>query len=130
MSLNVSQLNFSQYLALTWAGRLYIHFRRLLLRNGILPGAKFTLRPPSLAFSYWQRYCTAVEQWVQPNFVALSTGRHLYSAGRPSRWALAHILVLFSFAVNVNEQRIISFLTEVLLFKFTKYSTHTIKVMW
>ena len=28
----------------------------------------------------------------QPNFVALNRGRHLYSAGRPSRWALAHIL--------------------------------------
>ena len=24
-------------------------------------------------------------------FVALNRGRHLYSAGRPSRWALAHI---------------------------------------
>ena len=31
---------------------MYIHFRRLLLRNRILPGAKFTLRPPSLALSY------------------------------------------------------------------------------
>jgi len=29
----------------------------------------------------------------QPNFVALNRGRHLYSAGRPSRWALIHILV-------------------------------------
>jgi len=27
----------------------------------------------------------------QPNFVALNRGRHLYSARRPSRWALAHI---------------------------------------
>jgi len=27
----------------------------------------------------------------QPNFVALNRGRHLYSSGRPSRWALAHI---------------------------------------
>ena len=27
----------------------------------------------------------------QPNFAALNIGRHLYSAGRPSRWALAHI---------------------------------------
>jgi len=27
----------------------------------------------------------------QPNFVALNRGRHIYSAGRPSRWALAHI---------------------------------------
>ena len=27
----------------------------------------------------------------QPNFAALNRGRHPYSAGRPSRWALAHI---------------------------------------
>jgi len=31
----------------------------------------------------------------QLNFAALNRGRHLYSAGRPSRWALAHILVNF-----------------------------------
>ena len=30
---------------------------------------------------------------LQPNFAALNIGRHLYSAGRPSRCALAHILV-------------------------------------
>jgi len=30
----------------------------------------------------------------EPIFAALSTGRHLYSAGRPSRWALAHILIM------------------------------------
>ena len=30
----------------------------------------------------------------QPNFSALNRGRHLCSAGRPSRWALAHILVV------------------------------------
>ena len=30
----------------------------------------------------------------QPNFAALSRGRHLYSAGRPSRWALVYILVV------------------------------------
>ena len=35
----------------------------------------------------------------KPNFVALNRGRHLYSAGRPSRWALAHILVLIFFFV-------------------------------
>ena len=28
---------------------------------------------------------------------ALNRGRHLYSAGRPSRWAFAHILVLLCF---------------------------------
>jgi len=27
----------------------------------------------------------------QPKFAALNRGRHLYSAGGPSRWALAHI---------------------------------------
>ena len=31
--------------------------------------------------------------------VALNRGRHLYSAGRPSRWALAHILVHVCFSV-------------------------------
>ena len=30
----------------------------------------------------------------QPNFAALNRGRHLYSAGRPSHWALTHILVV------------------------------------
>ena len=30
---------------------------------------------------------------LQPKFAALNRGRHLYSTGRPSRWALAHILV-------------------------------------
>ena len=29
----------------------------------------------------------------QPNFAMLNRGRHRYSVGRPSRWALAHILV-------------------------------------
>jgi len=34
----------------------------------------------------------------QPSFAVLNTAHHLYSAGRPSRWALAHIssLVLLS----------------------------------
>jgi len=34
----------------------------------------------------------------QPNFAALNRRRHLRSAGRPSRWALAHILVRFRFS--------------------------------
>ena len=34
----------------------------------------------------------------QPNFAALNRGRHLCSAGRPSGWALAHILVSFLMA--------------------------------
>jgi len=35
----------------------------------------------------------------QPNFAALNRGRHLCSAGRPSRWALAHVLVSVYFVV-------------------------------
>jgi len=81
-------------LAVSWIGRLFIHFRRLLPHNRILPGAKFTLRPPSLELSY---ICSVTARdsssGRQPNFAALNRGRHLYSAGRPSRWALAHILV-------------------------------------
>jgi len=34
------------------------------------------------------RHCSSGRQ---SNFAALNRGRHLYSAGRPSRWALAHI---------------------------------------
>ena len=33
----------------------------------------------------------------QPNFAALIRGRHLHSEGRPSCWALAHILVFVYF---------------------------------
>ena len=87
----------------SWTGTLYIHFWGLLPPDGILPAAKFTLRP--IAFSYWKRYCRALEQRPrQPNFVAwynewnygtfARRGCHLYSAGRSSRWESAHILVL------------------------------------
>ena len=51
---------------------------------------------------YWQRYCTAVQQRALGKLCGVvqgmelrnfRRGRHLYSAGRPSRWASAHILV-------------------------------------
>jgi len=45
----------------------------------------------STGFASWQRYCTARSSGRQPNFAALIRGRHLCSAGRPSRWALAQI---------------------------------------
>ena len=37
-------------------------------------------------------YCTASSNGRQPNFATLNGGRHLCSAGRPSRWALAQKL--------------------------------------
>ena len=50
-SLTGGQPNFARCLAVSWAGTLYIQFLGLLSPNGILPGAKLTLRP-SLALSY------------------------------------------------------------------------------
>ena len=105
-SLNVSQPHFAQCLAVSWAGTLYIFCRGLLPRNGILPGAKFTFRP-SLAFSF-SYICsvTARQSSIarQPNVVTFSRGRHLYSAGWPSRWASAHILVRFVVDLLYNKQ--------------------------
>ena len=49
-SLNEGQPNFARCLAVSWTGTLYTDFRWLLSTNGILPRAKFTLRP-SLDFS-------------------------------------------------------------------------------
>ena len=83
------------------AGTLYIHFRGLLPSDGILPGAKFTLRP-GLAFSYvgsitarhsssehtLAKLCGMVQGMELRNF---RRGRHIYSARRPSRWASAQI---------------------------------------
>jgi len=64
-----------------------------LAPNGILPGAKFTLRP-SLSFSYTGSVTARhLSSGRQPNFAAFSRERQLYSTGRPSRWASAHILV-------------------------------------
>jgi len=51
----------------------------------------------STGFASWQRYCTASSSGRQPNFSALNRGRHLCLTGRPSGWALAHILVILSF---------------------------------
>jgi len=94
MSLNGSQPNFARCLAVSWAGTSYICFRGLLPYNGILPGAIFTLRP-SLALSYIGSVTAQhSSSGRQPNFAALSRGRHLYSTGRPSCWALVHILVM------------------------------------
>jgi len=55
-----------------WAGIQYVNFRGLLLPDGILPGAKFTLRP-SLVFSYIGSVTEGhSSSGHQPNFVALS----------------------------------------------------------
>ena len=37
----------------------------------------------------------------------MNRGRHLYSAGRPSRWALAHILVVIVMETVCRELRVL-----------------------
>jgi len=64
-----------------------------LAPNGILTGAKFTLRP-NLAFFYSNVTARHLNSVYQPNFVAFSRGRHLYLAGWPSNWASALVLVV------------------------------------
>jgi len=48
----------------------------------------------SVGFASWQCYCMYSSSGCQTNFAVLNRGRHLYSAGWPSRWALAHICSL------------------------------------
>jgi len=82
-----------------------LHFPGVFIApKGILPGANFTLCP-SLALSYigsvtalhssserdQAKLCGVVQGMELRNFYR---GRHLYSAGRPSRWPSAQILVL------------------------------------
>ena len=70
-------------------------FSGALSADRILPGANFTLRS-SLALSYIGSVTARhSSRGRQPSFAALSRGRHLYSVGRPSRWASAHILVTY-----------------------------------
>ena len=57
-----------------------------------------SLGHPSKFQRSWQHYCMALPLSGRlPNFAALNRGRHPYSAGRPSRWALAHISSLMMF---------------------------------
>jgi len=90
-SLNGSQPNFAQCLAVSY------------IFGGSCPVTEFcqvqhslcvqVLRFPILAALLHGTRVVVVSQLT----AALSRGRDLYSEGRPSRWALAHILVLSFF---------------------------------
>jgi len=86
----------------SWAGTLYIHFRGLLPPWQNFSRCKIHFTSKSCVRLYWQRYCTALQQRASAKLCGVvqgmelrnfRRGRHLYSAGRPSRWASAHILV-------------------------------------
>jgi len=77
---------------------------------GLLPRQNFAqckihFTSDSCICLYWQHYCMALQQRASSKLCGgvvqgmelrnFRKGRHLYSAGRPSRWALAHILAFF-----------------------------------
>jgi len=86
------QPNFAQCFAVSWLVH-YMHFRGLLPPKGILPDAKFTLRPTLALFCIGSITARHSSSGCQANFAVLSRGHHLYVAGRPSRRVSAHILV-------------------------------------
>jgi len=117
-SLTEGQPNFARCLAVSWAATLYIY---IYIFGGSCPLTEFRHVQNSLYTSkscvllHWQRYCTALQQRASAKLCGVvqgmelhnfRRGRHLYSAGRrPSPWALAHILVLFS-SPNLSGRRL------------------------
>jgi len=106
MSLTRGQPNFARCLAVSWAGTLYTFSEVVATwRNSAWCKIHFTSK--SCVLLYWQRYCTALQHRASAKFCGVvqgmelrnfHRGRQLYSSGRPSRWASAHILVLFDWS--------------------------------
>ena len=80
-----------------------IFFSGRMLPNGDFARSKIHSAPKACVLLYWQCYCTALRQQASAKLCNVvqgmelrnfRRGRHLYSAGRPSRWASAHILVV------------------------------------
>ena len=70
----------------------------------------------SCVLLHWQRYCTAIQQRASAKLCSMvqgmelrnfGRGRHLYSDGRPSHLASAHILVSFSSFMRYCEREFI-----------------------
>jgi len=104
-SLNRGQANFARCLPISWTGTLYIHWERNFAT------CKIHFASKSGVLLYWHRYCTAFEQWASVKFCSVvqgmelwnfCRGRHLYLARQPSRWASAHILVLFLYLFQMR----------------------------
>jgi len=87
-----------------------------LYRN--FAGCKIHFASKSSVLLHWQRYCTALEQWASAKVCDgmelrnFRRGRHLYWAGRPSRWTSAHILVFISFSFATGQFTFIYFATK------------------
>jgi len=67
--LDGGQPNFAQCLAVSCAVSLYIHFWGLLPANRIFATCEIYFASKScVLLLYWHGYCTALEQWLQPNW--------------------------------------------------------------
>ena len=112
-SLTRGQPNFARCLAVSWL----VHY--IYTFGGSCPLTEFCPVQNSLCSMskscvrlYWQRYCTALQQrLLSARLCGVVQGmelrnfrrrRHLYSAGRPSRWASAHILVMVALCNRPN----------------------------
>jgi len=93
MLLNESQPNFAQCLAISLAGTVCIHF------GGCCPLTEFCQVQNSLCVQVLHSAILSAllhvtgAVGISQTLPHSSGGRHLYSAGRPSHWALAHVLV-------------------------------------
>jgi len=100
-SLNGRKPNFARCLAISWAGTLYIFLGgSCLLRefcqvqNSLCVQVLHCLVLAALLHGTWAMGVSQTLQRGTRNGIRdFYRGRHLYSAGRPSQWTSAHILV-------------------------------------
>jgi len=95
----------------------------------------------SCVILYWQRYYTTLEQRASAKICGMlqgmelqnfRRGRHLYSTGRLSRWALPHSLVFFCFYVWFPAVATVSFRVHVklLIISYRIVSYRNRKTQW
>jgi len=91
----------NQILHDVWPSSGMVHY--IYIFGGSCPITEFCQVQNSLCAQVLRYLITArhSSSGRQTNFAALSRGRHLYSAGRPSRWALVHILVYINVACTL-----------------------------
>jgi len=96
------QPNFAWCLAVSCAGTLYIHLSGTFAPWRNFARCRFHFASKSCILLYWQHYCVALDQRASAKLCSMvqwmelwnfCRQRHLYSAGRPSHWPSAHILV-------------------------------------
>jgi len=98
-----------------WPSSALVHYIYIYIFGALAPWQNFArykihFTSKSCVLLYWQRYCTALQQRASAKLCGVvqgmelqnfHRGRHLYPAGRPSRWASAHILVMNVSQINL-----------------------------